>query len=203
MREVGKNQGRWKLLGSEKWLTAHYENPRREPNLFSHSFYCVSWSFSPFEIHRTQTQMCTNMSAFSYLETFFFWCLRRRKNRNSSERMTKNLSKTWKSCLIKHEQFSVVFFTLISGKISGLVACSFLSITVVCFWLIGPLLSTSPHPAFEGFHLLYVQYFPRLFLITRAGVCTGQRLLFWQESYILFFFFLHCSLQYNPLVIYI
>lgn len=28
MGEVGRNQGRWKLLGAEKWLTAHYENPR-------------------------------------------------------------------------------------------------------------------------------------------------------------------------------
>lgn len=34
MGEVGRNQGRWKLLGTEKWLTAHYENSREESNLF-------------------------------------------------------------------------------------------------------------------------------------------------------------------------
>lgn len=47
MREVGRNQGRWKLLGTEKWLTAHYENPRREPNLFMQTIFCIFFFFFP------------------------------------------------------------------------------------------------------------------------------------------------------------
>lgn len=67
MGEVGRNQGRWKLLGTEKWLTAHYENPRRESNLFSRTSFCIFF-FHP--------QMSTNAKAFScHLLPVFFSAL--------------------------------------------------------------------------------------------------------------------------------
>lgn len=64
MGEVGRNQGRWKLLGTERWLTAHYENPRGESNLFSQTAFS-SLFFWP--ISNALTLMSTNIEAFNCL----------------------------------------------------------------------------------------------------------------------------------------
>lgn len=87
MREVGRNQGRWKLLGSEKWLTAHYKNPRREPNSFSHSFFPrVFLSFSNLKYAE-----CPLLWRLSLIRECSFWLVgvRRRDNSNSSDKITK------------------------------------------------------------------------------------------------------------------